>query len=47
MFLFSGAFLAVNNPGKSMYVYDSTTFTPEFSQHKLCEYGFALIPNYA
>jgi hypothetical protein len=47
MLLFQGAFLAVNNPEKSIYIYDETTFTPEFILRDLSTFHYALIPNFA
>jgi hypothetical protein len=47
MFLFQGAYLAVNNPEKAIYVYDSETFSPEFLARDIYDYDFALIPNFA
>ena len=47
MFLFQGAYLAVNNPEKAIYVYDNETFNSEFLVHDIYNYDFALIPNFA
>ena len=47
LFIFQGAFLAVNNPEKAIYVYDSETFNSEFLVRDLYDYDFALIPNFA
>jgi len=43
----SGTFLALTNPGKSIYVYDSESFTPEFLREGIKQYDFVLIPNFA
>jgi hypothetical protein len=47
MLLFSGGFLTVNNPEKNIYVYDKSTFTPEFLSSRVYEYDYVLAPNYA
>ena len=47
MFLFQGAYLAVNNPGKTIYIYDSESFTFEFTLKDIRQFDFVLIPNFA
>lgn len=47
MFLFQGAYLAVNRPDRTVYLYDAETFTDDFVRDELLKYDFALIPNYA
>lgn len=47
MFIFQGCYLAVNNPDKSIYIYDAESFSPEFVRKELMEFDFALIPNFA
>jgi len=47
MLLFSGGFLTVNNPEKKIYVYDKSTFTPEFLDSGIHDYDYVLVPNYA
>ncbi len=44
--LFSGGYLIVNNPEKSIYVYNKETFTPEFIAGGMYEYDYVLLPNY-
>lgn len=46
LFVFQGAFLAVNNPKKAIYVYASETFNSEFLAHDIYNYDFALIPDF-
>ena len=46
LFMFQGAFLAVNNPEKSIYVYDNETFNSEFLAKQIYDYDFVLAPNY-
>jgi len=45
--LLSGGFLTVNNPGKNIYVYEKSTFTPEFVGRRIRNYDYVLVPNYA
>ena len=47
LLLFQGAFLKVNNPEKSIYIYNSATLSAEFVSNELQNYDFILIPNYA
>lgn len=46
MFLFQGAFLKVNNPEKSIYIYDPETFDVTTFARNVLNYDFILIPNY-
>jgi len=46
MLLFSGGFLTVNNPGKRIYIYERSTFSPEFLRNDIHDYDFVLVPNY-
>jgi hypothetical protein len=45
--MFAGAYLAANNPGRSFYVFDEKTFTPDFVAKELAGYDFALLPPHA
>ena len=47
MFLFQAPYLRINNPGKSIYVWDRASFTPEFVLQDMNSYDFVLIPNFA
>ncbi|UBF25411.1 putative sugar O-methyltransferase [Kovacikia minuta CCNUW1] len=47
MALFQVPFLAVNNPEKSIYIYDAETFTPDFLRNGIYDYDFVFVPNYA
>lgn len=44
--LFSGGYLIVNNPRKNIYIYQKSTFTPEFLRHEIYSYDYVLLPNY-
>jgi len=46
MLLFSGGYLIVNNPQKNIYLYEKSTFTPEFLKEEIHDYDYVLIPNY-
>lgn len=46
MLLFSGGYLIVNNPEKNIYVYDKSTFTPQFLSSEIYNYDYVLLPNY-
>lgn len=45
--LISGIFLALTNPNKSIYIYDSESFTPEFVREGIKRFDFVLIPHFA
>jgi len=47
MLLFQGAYFAVNNPGKKIYIYNRETFTSEFVRNDLRNFDFVLLPNFA
>ena len=47
MFLFQGAFLKVNNPEKSIYIYNPYSFDKLLFSKNIFNYDFILIPNYA
>lgn len=47
MLLVSGAYLSLNNPGKSIYIYDAASFTPEFAERGRQAYDFVLVPHFA
>ncbi len=44
--LFSGGFLIANNPDKNIYIYEKSTFTPEFLSSGIGDYDYVLLPNY-
>jgi len=44
--LFAGGYLIVNNPNKNIYIYQKSTFTPEFLAGDIYNYDFVLLPNY-
>ena len=44
--MFSGSFLILNNPGKSIYIYNKETFTSDFLKKEIYKYDYVLLPNY-
>jgi hypothetical protein len=47
MLLFQGAFLTVNNPTKSIYIYNKGIFDPSKFISNIREYDFILMPNFS
>ncbi|HMK33586.1 MAG TPA: putative sugar O-methyltransferase [Desulfomonilaceae bacterium] len=46
MLLLQGAFVALHNPAKAVYVYDKATFTRDFVSSEIFDFDVVLIPNY-
>lgn len=44
--LFSGAYLALHNPGKTVYIYDNEDFEDVLGSGRISSFDFVLLPNY-